>query len=893
MRLRSVSLSFLIALASVPAARAQCPGWTRGFAGAGANLPVRAVCEVSASSVGAGVYIGGDFTDVGALPASHVARWNGSAWSVLASGTDGSVQALLEHDDGSGPALFAGGHFARAGYANAASIARWNGVSWSTLGSGIQGRVFALCSFDDGSGPALYAAGSFTLAGGASASNIARWDGSSWSALGAGTDAPIHTLCVFDDGSGAQLYAGGEFTQAGGASASYLARWNGAAWSTVGGGTDNWVRALAVYDEGSGARLFAAGDFGVAGGQPGNHIARWNGASWSGVGNNGLDLPAHALATWTVAGSTYLVAGGEFNNAGMLPAARAARWNGTAWGAVFGTMFNSNPTVDALAAASDGTLYAAIEAGPYVRRTSTLAPFANFGPELGLDSPGLGLCTFDEGAGPALFVTGTFTHAGGTAANRIARWNGTSFSALGSGLGGSGGLNQLQGETLCVHDDGAGAALYVGGHFTQAGGVSAKNVARWDGTSWTALGTGAGDAPGETWVHALCSYDAGSGAELYAGGYYFSAGGQSATCIARWDGSAWHALPNVIVGSNPPTVYALAVHDDGSGPALYAGGVWNTVNGVTSYNIARWDGSAWSPVPGLPSFAWVYALCEFDDGSGGVKLFAATNGGVYRLDGASWTQIAAAYSTTLAVFDDGSGSGPALWASRGPASNGGLARWNGTSWTTTGLGLDGAPFSRTLLAFDDGRGRALFATGGFQQAGGILAQDFARLDACGPATSFCAADGIDAQVTTHCPCENAGAEGRGCANSVHREGGRLEAGGSTALDPSSGTDTLVLTASSILSTSIFLQGDAQISAGALFADGVRCTGGHLVRLGVKPSSGGVSSYPGAGDLSISQRGGVTPGSGAVRYYQAYYRNPDPLWCPAGTYNITSGQIVVW
>ena len=889
MRLRSVSLSFLIALASVPAARAQCPGWTRGFAGAGANLPVRAVCEVSASSVGAGVYIGGDFTDVGSLPASHVARWNGSDWSVLASGTDGSVQALLEHDDGSGPALFAGGHFTRAGYANAASIARWNGVSWSALGSGIQGRVFALCSFDDGSGPALYAAGSFTLAGGASAANIAKWDGASWSALGAGTDAPIHALCVFDDGGGAQLYAGGEFTVAGGASATYLARWNGSAWSSVGGGTDNWVRALAVYSESGTPRLFAAGDFGVAGGQPGNHIARWDGSAWSGVGNNGLDLPAHALATWTVAGSTFLVAGGEFNNAGMLPAARAARWNGTAWGAVFGTTFNSNPTVDALAATSDGTLYAAIEAAPYVRRTSTLAPFSNFGPELGLDAAGLDLAAFDDGGGPALFVTGVFTHAGGQTANRIARWNGTSFSALGSGLGGSGGLNQIEGDALAVFDDGSGPALYVAGNFTQAGGASASYLARWNGSAWSSVGGGT-----DNWVHSLCVYDSGSGANLYAGGYFGHAGGQAVNCIARWDGSAWHALPNDVVGSNPPDVKAMAVHDDGSGPKLYTGGIWTSVGGVTSYNVARWDGTAWSPVSGLPWFAWVMDLLSFDDG-GGAKLYAAAqNGGMYRWDGASWSAIPiAGTSTALAVFDDGSGSGPALWANWANAGIGGLARWTGTGWLTTGSGLDGSPVAGVLLGFDDGRGRSLFASGGFLTAGGLLAQRFARLDACGPTASFCAADGVDPQVTTHCPCENAGAEGRGCANSLHREGGRLEAGGSTALDPSSGTDTLVLTARSILSTSIFLQGDAQISAGAPFADGVRCTGGHLVRLGVKPSSGGVSRYPGAGDLSVSQRGGVAIGSGALRYYQAYYRNPDPLWCPSGTYNITSGQIVVW
>ena len=37
--------------------------------------------------------------------------------------------------------------------------------------------------------------------------------------------------------------------------------------------------------------------------------------------------------------------------------------------------------------------------------------------------------------------------------------------------------------------DGAGN-LYAGGSFTSAGGVSAKNVAKWDGARWSALGSG-------------------------------------------------------------------------------------------------------------------------------------------------------------------------------------------------------------------------------------------------------------------------------------------------------------------------------------------------------------------------------------------------------------------
>src|SRR4051794_21393472 len=36
----------------------------------------------------------------------------------------------------------------------------------------------------------------------------------------------------------------------------------------------------------------------------------------------------------------------------------------------------------------------------------------------------------------------------------------------------------------------AAGNLYVGGQFTTAGGVITTNIAKWDGTNWTAVGTG-------------------------------------------------------------------------------------------------------------------------------------------------------------------------------------------------------------------------------------------------------------------------------------------------------------------------------------------------------------------------------------------------------------------
>jgi len=77
--------------------------------------------------------------------------------------------------DGTGPAVYAGGQFSTAGGVAANSVAKWDGTQWAPLDTGTNGIVFALTVFDDGNGPALYVGGSFTRAGGQLASSIAAW----------------------------------------------------------------------------------------------------------------------------------------------------------------------------------------------------------------------------------------------------------------------------------------------------------------------------------------------------------------------------------------------------------------------------------------------------------------------------------------------------------------------------------------------------------------------------------------------------------------------------------------------------------------------------------------------------------------------------------------------
>jgi hypothetical protein len=310
------------------------------------------------------------------------------------------------------------------------------------------------------------------------------------------------------------------------------------------------------------------------------------------------------------------------------------------------------------------------------------------------------------------------------AANRVAKWDGSSWSALGSGLYG-------WFRALAVYDDGSGPALYGGGRFTSAGGNLETTLRRWDGSNWSALPLGS--SPNQE-VRALVVYDDGAGPALYAGGDFTyistSAAPVPANHIAKWDGSSWSALGSGMSRAfSPVAVYSLAVYDDGAGPALYAGGLFDTAGGVAANGIAKWDGSSWASL-GSGTDSVVNALTVHDDGNG-PALFAGgyisvVANSIAKWDGASWSGLGSAPSqvTDLASFDDGSGTalfaGGAFTSAGGVAANR-IAKWDGSSWSPLGSGVSGIPHPAgydiakvsALIVHDDGGGPALHVGGDF------------------------------------------------------------------------------------------------------------------------------------------------------------------------------------
>jgi hypothetical protein len=147
-----------------------------------------------------------------------------------------------------------------------------------------------------------------------------------------------------------------------------------------------------------------------------------------------------------------------------------------------------------------------------------------------------------------------------------------------------------------------------------------------------------------------------------------------------------------------------------------------------------------------------------------------------------------------------------------------------------------------------------------------------------------------------CPCANPGTGSSGCNNSAATGGAVLTSTGAASIT----ADSLVFhtSAEKPTATSIVLQGTANLPAGAVFGQGVRCAAGTLKRLYVKAASGGSITAPSGADLSVSSRSamlGDVISAGQVRFYLVYYRDPIVLGgCPAtSTFNATQGLQVAW
>jgi hypothetical protein len=675
---------------------------------------------------GTDIYVGGDFTDAdGISAADYIAKWDGTQWSALGSNGagEGALSYFVDTIAVSGSNVYVGGLFSvndgETPLPNATNVAKWDGTHWSALGDNggglgaLNGGVRALLL----NGTDLYVGGDFTNAGGVPAADfIAKWDtvGTAWSALGhdsfgdGSLNAYVSALAM--DGSG-KLYAGGNFTNIAGPvftnlAADYVAEWNGGGWSSLAsnGGSNGSLNGEVISLAVSGANLYVGGAFTDVDNKstilyPADYIAKWNGTDWSALGNNGSSNGSlnHAVKSVRVDASGNVYAGGNFvnvTNSDGIPINAAdyvAKWDPAAnsgaggWAALGSDGNGGNAIlnygiilVNALAVSGSKVYVAGLFS---VNNNGTPLSGKNFVSWDGTDwsTP---TATLADGAlidsVYAIAVDGTNVYAGGYftdvgngatrlgAADYIAKWDGSHWSALGSNGHGDGSLNSTV-YAITVK----GTNVYVGGDFSDVNnnGVpvpAADYVANWNTLTddWSALG---GDGSGEGALNSTVYALQFSGSDLYAGGSFTNVTSNSHTWtsedyIAKWNGTDW--LPLLGDGNNNGSlnnsVKALAV----SGTDLYVGGEFTDVNnGGTILNaadyLARWDGASWS------------ALGNGSHGEGSL------NNSVYAIAASGTNVYVGGY------FDNVDNQGAVLNAADK------IAKWDGTNWSALGHNSSG------------------------------------------------------------------------------------------------------------------------------------------------------------------------------------------------------------
>lgn len=280
------------------------------------------------------------------------------------------------------------------------------------------------------------------------------------------------------------------------------------------------------------------------------------------------------------------------------------------------------------------------------------------------------LAMWDDGSGEALYAgasntssSGPFTAAGGIAMGYIGRWNGTSWSPLGTGLDGP--VSQI----VPFGDE-----LIVSGQFQTAGGLIVNGIASWNGQRWRRFGNQPSPA-------ALAIFQGALVGALPAQNPV----GSSVYVVVRWNGVSWDEL-------GPGMEQPISALVDFNG-VLVAGGNFSTAGGVQARFIAQWTGSQWLPI-GNGLNGWVTSLTVHQG-----QLVAGSRYGlmvgqnsIARWDGNAWTSPGTLQGRayTLAVWN-----GDLIVGGNNP--NGYLMRWSGANWDPMAGNTDGPIQTLSLM----------------------------------------------------------------------------------------------------------------------------------------------------------------------------------------------------
>lgn len=590
-------------------------------------------------------------------------------------------------------------------------ICRWGGTSWVAIGQANPRPAgwptfTAMQALPNGN---LVVVGDFTSIDGVPCNRAAQWNGTSWSPLGLGPQNGPLTIAVTPNGD---VFVGGKTFTTTPLNGS-VRRWDGSTWSSIGIPQVNEVNKLATLPNGNVVALAL---------EVLDSVDVWDGAQWTnlpflqGPGSSADAADVSALPNGDI------VAACRINRPSGVTSG-VHRWTGASWQ----LLGESLPHQGWIYPRDGGRFY----------RVLNDQSLVSFAPRLVGEWDGSQYRWFGNGLDGAVQVTaalpggqyiaaGEFIAAGGRTVNGIARWTGSSWVGLGSGLQRNNpdpGAYQRGGcRTLAVLPNGD---LLAGGSILLAGGAAVNNIARWNGTSWSSYGPGLTGTVNQLLVE--------PGGDVLAGGS-FSFSGASARRVARWNGVTWSSLGTQ---SWNGVVNVMARHPNGD---LIVGGTFTLADGVSANRVARWDGQIWWPMgSGLPaSGAVVNALICLPDGrvvAGGLGLSPTGGSSAQTIavwNGSSWANfngpsgqsvLAGSGVKSLLSLQNGTFVAAGEFGLSGPSTFtqlSGLVYWDGIDWRTLrpgfsvsgehgvcygepGSSITHAPDVRVTAALDNGR----------------------------------------------------------------------------------------------------------------------------------------------------------------------------------------------
>lgn len=507
---------------------------------------------------GSELLVGGAFTEVGGVPAANVAAFDGVTWRAADFPGALAVYALARGDDGE---LYAGGALGD-NEVGAGGVSRWDGAEWQTVGGGFNmgswpGAVTDLAVHEG----ALHATGCFAGVGGPAdspdtvdARTLVRLDGESWTPL--------------DDGS-----------------AGVLSPWFEPAVCGDEGLTAIWDVSQQRLGS-AGDTLFLGGSFPGAGGVSSQSIVAYANDAWVAQGSDGLGLNGTVERLAASGTGCDIYALGMFTHAGGVPtSASLLHFAEERWEPVADTI-PADAWCPALAASDDGDVaVGCIEFPPkgdavgrvYRKVGAALEPVAaELGPIHAL--------TYDR--------DGRLWIVGGAMTGYLARLDGDTLTVIEDDFDAPVSRVDVQGD-----DD-----VVVGGSFTSVDGVDAVRIARWDGTGWSALGEG---VPGMVVALArdatnlyVSTYDEGNGAFLL-GAYDGTGWTELATAAAGLTPQTYFNFNDIQPLDGALLLVGSAELDDGDarGALVYRDGAFaplgGAVRGITVSDLLVTDDSVW------------------------------------------------------------------------------------------------------------------------------------------------------------------------------------------------------------------------------------------------------------------------------------------------------------